>query len=77
MKIGCLCGNTLRDQTDCIPYKGYLWADQDHYGFMETLQDTVQQALNGASNSDEVASRVTDAIWKKLLPLPRRTTYQC
>lgn len=30
-KLGCTCGETIRDQTDHIPYKGYLAADMTYF----------------------------------------------
>ena len=28
-KLGCTCGHTIRDQTDCLPYKGRFLRDYD------------------------------------------------
>jgi hypothetical protein len=43
MKITCICGNVLRDQTDYIPYKAHLVADQDY----EEMLAGMGQLLNG------------------------------
>ena len=35
MKFACTCGHVIRDQTDYLPYAGYLIADQDVYDATE------------------------------------------
>lgn len=79
MKIGCLCGNVLRDQTDYIPYKAYFVADQDYYGLVEEIEKqlpaTLMQALGsptGANRAQLVGQALTDAMRSHM-----RTIYQC
>ena len=36
MKIGCPCGNLLFDNTDDLPYKAHLVADEDWIAFTES-----------------------------------------
>ena len=38
MKFSCLCGKTLSDSTDDIPYKALLVADEDWNAFIESVQ---------------------------------------
>ncbi|WP_233833788.1 hypothetical protein [Paraburkholderia sp. ZP32-5] len=38
MKIGCVCGVAIVDQTDYLPHKAHLVADQDWEDFAESSQ---------------------------------------
>ncbi len=44
MKFQCSCGHVIRDQTDFIPYKGYLVPDQR----FEEVWNCVESALDAA-----------------------------
>jgi len=35
-KFKCTCGEVIYDQTDHLPYKGYLFADPARQGFPAT-----------------------------------------
>ena len=65
MKIDCLCGNTLYDQTDSIPYKAYCVADQDYEGLAEDigkqLAATLAPALAAPKGAD-LAQLLGDAL---------------
>lgn len=50
MKFSCTCGYVTSDQTDYLPYKGYLLADQD-------IND-VLDSPEGVSNSFGRAARI-------------------
>lgn len=44
-KLGCTCGHTIRDQTDCIPYKALCYSDEDtpvYFEAIETIADLIQ-----------------------------------
>jgi hypothetical protein len=44
-KLGCTCGHTIRDQTDCIPYKALCYSDEDtpvYFEAIETITDLIQ-----------------------------------
>lgn len=36
-KLGCVCGHTIRDQTDFLPYKAYIREDEDTQRPIELL----------------------------------------
>lgn len=61
MKLECVCGNMIRDQTDNIPYKARFIADEDHILFWEGLVDTVL-ALIKARDEGKLAEFV-DTFW--------------
>lgn len=42
MKFDCKCGTTIRDQTDSLPNKARLIADQDWGKFHETMKEPWQ-----------------------------------
>jgi len=46
MKIGCHCGNVIRDNTDCIPYKAYFIADQDIFDLLDRIAGEMERAWN-------------------------------
>lgn len=79
MKIGCLCGNVLRDQTDYIPYKAHFVADQDYedllVGIEQQLARIIVENLGAptATNQTHLLGRV---LWDAMRSYTR-TMYQC
>jgi hypothetical protein len=79
MKIGCICGNVLRDQTDYIPYKAHFVADQDYedllVGIEQQLAGILMQGLSTptATNQTKLLGRV---LWDAMRSYTR-TMYQC
>jgi hypothetical protein len=45
-KLGCLCGHTIRDQTDFLPYKARILADEDTEKPREILAAALVDCLN-------------------------------
>lgn len=78
MKIGCVCGNVLRDQTDNIPFKARFVADQD----FEDLGDEIQQKLAAlldqapGAPAGDLKSSLGSVIWNALHAYTR-SMYQC
>ncbi len=79
MKIGCVCGNTLRDQTDYIPYKAYAIADQDYEELVSGIVMKLEQAciqspqLRSETNIKDLISQV---IYFDMAPFIKNL-YQC
>ena len=79
MKIGCPCGNVLRDQTDYLPYKAYFVADQDY----EDLLTGIEQKLAGIftqTPGTPVTAGQTEALGRVLwtaMAAYKRAMYQC
>jgi hypothetical protein len=49
-KLGCICGHTIRDQTDSIPYKAHFIRDQDsesHSDYTEPINAFVEAIKAG------------------------------
>lgn len=51
-KIGCVCGHTIRDQTDQIPYKASLLQDIHESDYWEWVEVEVQSYLEAAEKND-------------------------
>ncbi len=45
MKIKCLCGKMITDNTNALPHKARFIADQDHFDFQETLDWGFQREM--------------------------------
>jgi hypothetical protein len=79
MKIGCICGNVLRDQTDYVPYKAHFVADQDYedllVGIEQQLAGILMQGLGtpAATTQTQLLGRV---FWDAMRSYTR-TMYQC
>lgn len=41
MKFACICGTVLSDQTDDLPYKGRLVADEDWNAFTQSANSAL------------------------------------
>ncbi len=50
-KFGCSCGHTIVDQTDYLPYKGFITKDQDcekvYDGIIKSVIDFLTLSKNG------------------------------
>jgi hypothetical protein len=79
MKIGCPCGNVLRDQTDHLPFKAYFVADQDFddllAGIEQQLAAIMVQAVGTPAAADQAQS-LGRVLWDAMASR-RRTMYQC
>lgn len=59
-KISCLCGNTIRDNTDSLPYKARILKDTAYGPFFDWLVSEVQSyvvAVEQGETSDWLVSR--------------------
>jgi hypothetical protein len=45
-KLGCVCGHTIRDQTDFLPYKARILADEDTEKPTEILSTALVDCLD-------------------------------
>lgn len=79
MKISCICGNVLRDQTDSIPYKAHLVADQDYedllMGMEQQLVEILKQGLGTPTTTSQSPS-LGRVLWDAMRSYTR-TVYQC
>jgi hypothetical protein len=79
MKISCICGNVLRDQTDHIPYKAHFVADQDYedliVGIEQQLAGILMQGPGTPTATDQ--TQLLDSILWDAMRSYTRTMYQC
>lgn len=54
-KFGCTCGHTIKDQTDCLPYKGYIREDEDVQKPIELLADVLARFIEAREQGQEAA----------------------
>ena len=47
-KLGCRCGHVIYDQTDSLPYKGYMLTDSDDTLFFDWLVEEAQSYVAAA-----------------------------
>jgi hypothetical protein len=62
MKIGCLCGGVIIDQTDDLPQKGHLIPDQEWFATYDAIDDDVINPLAEGSLEKERAYMVARLI---------------
>jgi hypothetical protein len=77
MKIGCVCGNVLRDQTVNIPYKAHFIADQDYSDLLEEIEGKLEQIRNlSADVPTDSNLREVGILWH-VISSYERFLYQC
>ncbi|HWY75389.1 MAG TPA: hypothetical protein VN281_07220 [Verrucomicrobiae bacterium] len=90
-KLGCQCGEVICDNTDDLPYKGYLFADDEFFSLFEPisrdvasyiaarLAGTERKWLEDYFGSDAEKSDVdlVHTIVARYLIHPPMTVYQC
>jgi hypothetical protein len=62
-KLGCICGHTIRDQTDAIPYKASFIRDQDseaHSSYIEVV-DAFIAALKADKRTQRIKNHFSAA----------------
>ena len=50
-KLGCICGSTIVDQANNLPYKGYIIPDTELDGTSEILSDTIDSLSEATKQS--------------------------
>jgi hypothetical protein len=91
-KLGCQCGEVIRDNTDYIPYKGYLFADTEFFDlfplisrdvaafFAARVAGTESQWLRdyfGSDHTPEDDEDLVHTIISRFLIHPPMHVYQC
>lgn len=79
MKIGCPCGNILRDQTDDLPFKAYFVADQDYENLLTGIERQLAEIFTQAAGTPAAADparQIGRVLWAAMASR-RRTLYQC
>lgn len=58
MRIRCMCGNSITDQTDYLPYKAWFLPDEDTDLAVDYVMTDVQAFIEARERGDE------DAYWQ-------------
>lgn len=67
-KLGCICGNTIVDQADNLPYKGYILPDTE----LERTSDILSNTIDSLSDATKQSKRLE---WiKEKFTVPPYTT---
>lgn len=84
MKIECMCGSFIYDQTDAISYKASFVADQDYFDLLDEIErhiHTLAATLRNTSAKDPAATSIVNQttfnVSKTLRTFARRKIYQC
>lgn len=72
MKIKCVCGGTIIDQSDYLPDKAHIFPDENYFQLLEAIDDAVKKSGPSAAEKEAAAMNVRSLILniKKLM-------YQC
>jgi hypothetical protein len=79
MRIGCYCGNVLRDQAEYIPYKGHFIADQDYDNLFEEIEKQLKPIWNRSASSPSGINprELFGSMLSEVIFSYERTLYQC
>lgn len=72
MKIGCECGNVIVDQTDFLPYKGYIISDQDWFDLLDAIDFAVEKSGHSEKEKESALMKV-----RSLAVTLSKEIYQC
>jgi hypothetical protein len=68
MWIGCECGNTIKDNTDYLPFKARFIADGDWFAMLNMVRDAIENARRpGAPTEQDVTAsllRFSTSAWQ-------------
>lgn len=66
MKFLCTCGVVMRDQSDYLPHKAHLVADEDFFD----LHDVIDQLIAQGPDDPDALTRLVPAYWRELYQCP-------
>ncbi|PWU09791.1 MAG: hypothetical protein C5B50_26710 [Verrucomicrobia bacterium] len=72
MKMRCECGEIISDNTDYLPYKAFLIADEDWFGVADAIDEITSEVASGRTTILAAETAVRVVLNKK-----SRTMYQC
>lgn len=65
MKLQCPCGEFICDNTDEIPYKGHVFADQDFFTILESIELCISLSAAEPGAVEKAKSDANDALISK------------
>ncbi|MFT5467246.1 MAG: hypothetical protein ACI8UO_002350 [Verrucomicrobiales bacterium] len=71
MQLRCPCGNCIHDGTDCLPYKGYIIPDEDHFPILDGYDALLERVAERGAVEDG------DYMDVRRNSAPLRQIYQC
>lgn len=69
LKIQCACGQIIPDQTDYLPYKGYVIGDKDWFDLWNLIEDIIEGKTTLKTNDEKIMA--------VLRADPSRLAYEC
>ena len=67
MKIRCVCGEIIPDQTDYLPYKAHVIGDKDYFDFLDAVDEAIESK---EENREKLCMNVRGAE-------PSRLAWEC
>jgi hypothetical protein len=58
MKIKCLCGNLIVDQTDELPTKAHYISDRHWFQFLESIDDAIEKSGPSPQEKEKACNNV-------------------
>lgn len=72
MKFKCKCNHIIVDQTDCLPYKGYVIPDKEWFNFLDAIDDGIEKSGPSAEEKEEALMKV-----RRMAIRISKLAYQC
>ncbi len=58
MKIKCICGNLIVDQTDYLKNKGYLISDTQWFDFWDNIDNAIEKSGDSLKEKEEACMQL-------------------
>jgi hypothetical protein len=69
MKIGCSCGEVIRDQSDDLPDKAHLVPDEIWFTVFDRLDSIIGDAVQGRMKLEDAQRAAMQAVWDASRPI--------
>ncbi len=72
MKINCLCGGAIIDQSDYLPDKAHIIPDENYFPLLESIDDAIEKSGPSAAEKEAAAMHI-----RRLIGDISKRIYQC
>ena len=72
MKIGCLCGDIITDQTDALPWMGHIIPDQEWFPVFDAIDRIIDETKSGLLEVEAAYMQL-----RRVLGDASKPVYQC